>query len=149
MVVSAQNSSISTNQHSFLSSVADTVLVGHPYGTYARDRSCHTTGAGQGGAELKIFGAEAPWGSHFPRGRGGAGRGVHPWYIYQHEARVVTRSFDVCLNSNVDDTNTMAMQGNKDVVFPRTSVMNARAVCSIDFNSKLQIETSDENPILT
>ena len=43
MVVSAQSSSISTNQHSFLSSVADTVLVGHPYGTSARDRSCHTT----------------------------------------------------------------------------------------------------------
>ena len=35
MVVSAQNSSISTNQHSFLSSVADAVLVGHPYGTSA------------------------------------------------------------------------------------------------------------------
>ena len=37
------------------------------------------------------------------------------------------------------------MEGNKDVViFPRTSIMNALAVCSIDFNSKMQIETSDE-----
>ena len=36
------------------------------------------SGAGRGGAELKIFGAGAPRGSHFPRGRGGAGRGVHP-----------------------------------------------------------------------
>ena len=27
---------------------------------------------------MKIFGAGAPRGSHFPRGRGGAGRGVHP-----------------------------------------------------------------------
>ena len=35
-------------------------------------------GAGRGGAELKIFGAGAARGSHFPRGRGGAGRGVHP-----------------------------------------------------------------------
>ena len=62
--------------------------------------------------------------------------------------RVVTRSFDVCLNSNIDDTNTMAMEGNKDVVFPRTSVMNAPAVCSIDFNHKLQIKTSNEKIIL-
>ena len=61
-------------------------------------------------------------------------------HTHQHEARVVTRSFDVCLNSNIDDTNTMAMEGNKDVVFPRTSVMNAPVVCSIDFNSKLQIK---------
>lgn len=37
MVVSAQSSSISTNQHSFLSSVADAVLVGHTYGTSAPD----------------------------------------------------------------------------------------------------------------
>ena len=70
-------------------------------------------------------------------------------HTHQHEARVVTRSFDVCLNSNIDDTNTMAMEGNKDVVvFPRTSIMNALAVCSIDFNSKMQIETSDEKIIL-
>ena len=69
-------------------------------------------------------------------------------HTHQHEARVVTRSFDVCLNSNIDDTNTMAMEGNKDVVFPRTSVMNAPAVCSIDFNPKLKIETSDEKIIL-
>ena len=34
---------------------------------------------------------------------------------------------------------TMAIKGNKDVaVFPRTSVMNAPAVCSIDFNTKLK-----------
>ena len=104
--------------------------------------------AGRGGAGRGRVENFRGRGSHFPRGRGGAGRGVHPWYIYQHEARVVTRSFDVCLNSNVDDTNTMAMQGNKDVVFPRTSVMNALAVCSIDFNSKLQIETSDGKIIL-
>ena len=70
-------------------------------------------------------------------------------HTHQHEARVVTRSFDVCLNSNIDDTNTMAMESNKDVVvFPRTSVMNAPVVCSIDFNSKLQIQTSDEKIIL-
>ena len=62
-------------------------------------------------------------------------------HTHQHKARAVTRSFDVCLNSNIDDTNTMAMEGNKDVVFPRTSVMNAPAVCSIDFNPKLQIES--------
>ena len=35
-------------------------------------------GAGRGGAELKIFGAGAPRGSHFPRGRGGAGRASLP-----------------------------------------------------------------------
>ena len=55
MVVSAQSSSISTNQHSFLSSVADTVLVGHPYGTSARDRSCHTTGQGQQRARMPEY----------------------------------------------------------------------------------------------
>ena len=32
------------------------------------------SGVGRGGAELKIFGAGAARGSHFPRGRGGAGR---------------------------------------------------------------------------
>ena len=69
-------------------------------------------------------------------------------HIHQHEAKVVTRSFDVCLNSNIDDTNTMAKEGNKDVVFPRTSVMNAPAVCSIDFNPKMQIQTSDKKIIL-
>ena len=70
-------------------------------------------------------------------------------HTHQHKARVVTRSVDVCLNSNIDDTNTITMEGNKDVVvFPRTSVMNAPMVCSIDFNSKLQIETSDEKIIL-
>ena len=69
-------------------------------------------------------------------------------HTHQHEARVVTCSFDVCLNSNIDDTNTMAKEGNKDVVFPQSSVMNAPAVCSIDFNPKLQIESSDEKIIL-
>ena len=68
-------------------------------------------------------------------------------HTHLHEARVVTCSFDVCLNSNIDNTNTMAMEGNKDVVFPRTIVMNAPAVCSIDFNHKLQIKTSDEKII--
>ena len=69
-------------------------------------------------------------------------------HTHQHEARVVTHSFDVCLNSNIDDTNTMAMEGNKDVVFPRTSAMNAPAVYSIDFNPRLPIETLDERIIL-
>ena len=36
---------------------------------------------GRGGAVLKIFEARAPRDSNFPRGRGGAGRGVHPWMI--------------------------------------------------------------------
>ena len=69
-------------------------------------------------------------------------------HTHQLEARDITRSFDVCLNSNIVDTNIMAKEGNKDVVFPRTSVMNAPVVCSIDFNSKLQTQTSDEKIIL-
>ena len=45
--------------------------------------------SGWGGAFLKIFGAGAPEGSHFPRGRGGAGRGgaggaVHPCLRLTH-----------------------------------------------------------------
>ena len=64
-------------------------------------------------------------------------------HTHQHKARVVTRSFDVCLNSNIDDTNTMAMEGNKDVVFPRTSVMNNE--CTSGLFNRLQSQVANSN----